>query len=98
MDSAGVAVNDCVLLAQDLDGAKIMEWVGRIKEVPDYVFHDICREVASVPNMNFWNSSADLVVSWLLERRDKLDQLIWDNQAAFPKVQWPFWELGEPIS
>jgi hypothetical protein len=98
IDSAGVAVNDCVLLAQDLDGATIMDWVGRIKEVPDYVFVDVCREVAAMSNLNFWNDTADLVVSWLKERRDKLDQLIWDNQTAFPKVQWPLPERGGPGS
>lgn len=97
-DSSGLAVNSSILLDQDLDTSELEGWIGRIKEVPNYVFEDICREVASMPNMNFWNSTADLVVSWLLERRDKLDQLIWDNQEALPKVHWSLWGPGGPSS
>lgn len=92
VDSSGVAVNDCVLLGQDLDGAKIVDWIHRVQEIPNYVFEDVCREVAAMENLNFWNRTADLVVSWLQARRNKLDKLIWDNQAAFQGVQWPLWE------
>lgn len=97
-DAARVAVNNSILLDQPLDATMLEEWVKRVKEVPDYVFEDICREIASMPNLNFWKATADLVISWLLERRGKLDQLIWDNQASLPKVQWSLWGPGGPTA
>jgi hypothetical protein len=97
-DAAGIAVNDSILLDQPLDARMLEAWVRRVKEVPDYVFEDICREITMVPNLHFWNATADLVISWLIARRDKLDQLIWDNQAAIPKVQWSLWGPGGPTA
>lgn len=96
IDETGVAVNNSVLLDQPLDATNLEQWVGRIRQVPDYVFEDICREVAAMPNLNIWNDTADQIVGWLIERRSKLDQLIWDNQGLLPNVQWSLWGPGGP--
>lgn len=97
-DGTGIAVNNSVLLDQPLEAPMLEEWVGRVKALPDYVFEDICREVAAVPNLNVWTTTVDEIVKWLVERRDGLDQLIWDNQGLLPNVQWSLWGLGGPAA
>jgi hypothetical protein len=94
IDNSGVAVNDSILLAQPIDAQHLLDWVSRIQALPDFIFEDICREVASVPNLNFWKDTEDLVVSWLLERQKKLGDLIWNNREALPSVQWSLWGPG----
>lgn len=96
IDETRVAVNNSVLLDQPLDALMLEQWVGRVKALPDYIFEDICREVAAMPNLNVWNETADQIVAWLIERRDRLDQLIWDNQGLLPNVQWSLWGPGGP--
>jgi hypothetical protein len=98
IDQTGVAVNNSILLNQPLDASMLEQWVGRVKELPDYIFIDICREVAAMPNLNIWSGSADQIVAWLIDRRDRLDQLIWDNQGLLPNVQWSLWGPGGPTS
>jgi len=96
VDQSGVAVNNSVLLDQPLDARMLEEWVSRVRMVPDYVFEDVCKEVAAMPNLNIWTDTADQIVQWLIERRDKLDKLIWDNQGLLPSVQWSLWGPGGP--
>jgi hypothetical protein len=98
IDETSVAVNNSVLLDQPLEAPTLEEWVGRIQALPDYVLQDACREVASMPNLNVWTDTADQIVAWLIERRDKLDQLIWDNQGLLPNVQWSLWGPGGPAA
>lgn len=93
-----VAVNNSVLLDQPLDARLLEEWVQRARMLPDYVFEDICREVAAMPNLNVWNETADEIIKWLIERRDQLGQLIWDNQGLLPNVQWSLWGPGGPAA
>jgi hypothetical protein len=98
IDESGVAVNNSVLLGQPLDATMLEEWVNRVKALPDYVLEDICREVAAMPNLNIWSAAAEEIVAWLVERRDRLDQLIWDNQGLLPNVQWSLWGPGGPAT
>jgi hypothetical protein len=51
-----------------------------------------------MPNLNIWSASAEEIVKWLVERHDRLDQLIWDNQGLLPNVQWSLWGLGGPTT
>ncbi len=65
-DGTGIAVNNSVLLDQPLEAPMLEEWVGRVQALPDYVFEDICREVAAVPNLNVWTTTVDEIVKWLI--------------------------------
>jgi hypothetical protein len=97
-DETRLAVNTSALLDQPLDALKLQDWVQRAQALPDFIFRDICREVTAMERLNFPKATADLVAEWLIARRDKLGQLICDNQTALPKVQWSLWTLGGSVA
>jgi hypothetical protein len=93
-DDAHIAT-DSVLVDQPLDCASLREWAERIAQIPSYVFGDICREIARAPELGINSETADWLANWLAARAPRVGNLIWQNQNAFPAVEWALWGPGE---
>lgn len=94
IDASGIAVNTNVLFGQPLDARYLDEWVTRAKQIPAYVYEDICLDVATTPGLSVTGEMARSLASWLAMRAARVDRLIWDNQGSFPAVNWTLWPPG----
>jgi hypothetical protein len=95
-DSTCIA-RDSVLLDQPLDPGLMDHWMHRAASIPQYVFHDVCGEVASMAGLGVSPEEARRLAKWLARRAASIDQLIWDNRASFPAVRWGLWgPKGQP--
>jgi hypothetical protein len=92
-DEACIARDSC-LIDQPLDCRLIDQWVQRAKEIPAFVFADICREIGETPGLNVNPFQADDLANWLAGRASGLSNLIWQNREAFPAVNWGLWPPG----
>jgi hypothetical protein len=92
-DSARIA-SDHILLTEPLNSGFLDAWVGRVEQLPEYVFRDVCRVVARTRGLNVDGDTAEQVAVWLTERAAALGDLIEQNQDAFPAVQWGLWRPG----
>lgn len=92
-DDAHIAT-DSVLVSQPLDCGHLREWAERVAQIPPYVFGDICREIAKSPELGISAEVADWLADWLSARASNVGDLIWQNQSAFPAVEWALWGPG----
>ena len=60
-----------------------VEWIGRLKSMPDYFVADIVH--ASV-ELGFPAGEASSFIDFLRRRRDKIDTLLQNNRASFPRL------------
>lgn len=79
------------LLDQDVDAGRLELWATRVRELPSYVFDDVCGEVARTPALNVGQDDANALAAWLASRAAGVGDLICDNQGAFPAVNWALW-------
>lgn len=92
-DDAHIATNS-VLVGEALDCALIEQWVDRVGQIPAYVFEDICKDVARAPVLGLTSETAGEMAAWLATRAARVGDLIWQNQNAFPGVEWNLWAPG----
>lgn len=92
-DDAHIA-RTSILLDEALDCTALEQWAERVRELPGYLFWDICRDVARTPELGLTVEVADELASWLSERAARVGDLICQNQDAFPAVEWTLWGPG----
>ena len=85
------------VLLDELQDADALElWVGRIEQLPQWVFEDACSQLTDQADTDATPTEKDELVLWLLARARNLRALIVAHQEQFTKVQaWGlFWEGG----
>lgn len=71
------------------DAQVVLDWVGRVEQLPDYIIEDACR-LATLAGLNVDRALADRLAAWLNARKLVVRDMIERNRAEFSAISaWP---------